>query len=145
MSEAREECYKCLNNQRCISGADYGSIYCSLNRKYKMQGREDDNVLATMQKQIEEKDKRIAELEEENMQKGLEIIGAKEYTEDNMRQIIEKYYTANEDCIPKQKIKNKIEEFENMLNETFEGNIQKHTPGEIVLIINALNELLEKN
>lgn len=91
-----------------------------------------------------EKDKRIAELEEENMQKGLEIIGAKEYTEDNMRQIIEKYYTANEDCIPKQKIKNKIEEFENMLNETFEGNIQKHTPGEIVLIINALNELLEK-
>ena len=94
---------------------------------------------------LKKKDKRKAELDVENMQKELEIIGAKEYTEDNMRQIIEKYYTANEDCIPKQKIKNKIEEFENMLNETFEGNIQKHTPGEIVLIINALNELLEKN
>lgn len=24
MSELREECYKCLNNQSCISAADYG-------------------------------------------------------------------------------------------------------------------------
>lgn len=117
----------------------------SEEEKYKELYNKALSDLVKADKRNIEKDKRIAELEEENMQKGLEIIGAKEYTEDNMRQIIEKYYTANEDCIPKQKIKNKIEEFENMLNETFEGNIQKHTPGEIVLIINALNELLEKN
>ncbi len=82
MSEAREECYKCLNNQRCISGADYGSIYCSLNRKYKMQGREDDNVLAAMQKQIDEKNKRIAELEEELKNKNNKIWQLKETIQD---------------------------------------------------------------
>lgn len=36
MSEPREECYKCLNNSNCIPSADYGSVYCMLNRKFKM-------------------------------------------------------------------------------------------------------------
>lgn len=70
MSELKEECYKCLNNQSCISGADYGSMYCMLHRKYKMQGDNEDSIyaikFAAMQEQIKEKDKRIAELEEEN-------------------------------------------------------------------------------
>ena len=83
MSELREECYKCLNNQRCIPGADYKSIYCSLNRKYKMPGdNEDDNVFATMQKQIEEKDKRIAELEKEVENKNNKIWQLKETIQD---------------------------------------------------------------
>ena len=68
MSELREECYKCLNNQKCLGGAEYGSLYCMMNRKLKMQS-EDDSVyahkFATMQKQIDEKDKRIKELEED--------------------------------------------------------------------------------
>ena len=33
MSKLRRECEKCTNNQRCI--ADYGSIFCMLNRKYE--------------------------------------------------------------------------------------------------------------
>ena len=57
MSELREECYKCLNNQSCIPGADYGSIYCSLHRKYKMPGNDKDSIyahkFAIMKKQIE--------------------------------------------------------------------------------------------
>lgn len=69
MSELREECYKCLNNRKCLGGADYGSFYCMMNRRLKMQN-EDDSVyahkFAIMQKQIDEKDKRIKELEEEN-------------------------------------------------------------------------------
>ena len=68
MSEQRYECYKCLNNQNCLGGAEYGSLYCMINRKYKVQD-EDDSVyahkFATMQKQIDEKDKRIQELEAE--------------------------------------------------------------------------------
>lgn len=32
MSEYREECSKCIKNSTCIG--DYGSIYCTLNRKY---------------------------------------------------------------------------------------------------------------
>lgn len=47
MSELREECYECLNNQSCIPGADYGSIYCSIYRKYKMPEHREDRVYAT--------------------------------------------------------------------------------------------------
>ncbi len=77
MSELKEECYKCLNNQSCISGADYGSMYCMLHRKYKMQGDNEDSIyaikFAAMQEQIKEKDKRIAELEEERELVGLPV------------------------------------------------------------------------
>lgn len=68
MSELREECYKCLNNQSCPGSADYGSIICMTKRKFKMpRNNEDDSVyaikFAVMQQQINEKDKRIKELE----------------------------------------------------------------------------------
>lgn len=67
MSELREECYKCLNNKNCISGADYGSFYCMTKRKFKMPEHENDSAYATkfaaMQKQIDEKDKKIQELQ----------------------------------------------------------------------------------
>lgn len=68
MSELREECYKCLNNQTCPSCADYGSIICMTKRKYEMPKNREDSVyairFAVMQQQINEKDKRIKELEE---------------------------------------------------------------------------------
>ena len=68
MSELREECYKCLNNQSCPGAADYGSIICMTKRKYKMLGNEEDSIyahkFAIMQKQIDEKEKKIKELEE---------------------------------------------------------------------------------
>lgn len=52
-----------------------------------------------------EQDKaRIKELEEENMQKDLEKIGIEENIKADMKEIIERYYTANEECIPKQKV-----------------------------------------
>lgn len=48
MSELREECYKCLNNQSCPSSADYGSIICMTTRKFKMpRNNEEDSVYAT--------------------------------------------------------------------------------------------------
>ena len=70
-----------------------------------------------IKKVIEERLKdreKIKELEEKNMQKDLEIIGTKEYTEASMKEIIEQYYTVNEDCVPKQKIKHKIEELKDL-------------------------------
>ena len=86
MSELKEECYKCLNNQSCISGADYGSMYCMLHRKYKMQGDNEDSIyaikFAAMQEQIKEKDKRIAELEEELENKNNKIWQLKETIQD---------------------------------------------------------------
>lgn len=81
MSEAREECYRCINNRNCFYGAEYGSMYCKNTIKYKTSG-EDDNVLATMQKQIDEKNKRIAELEEELENKNNKIWQLKETIQD---------------------------------------------------------------
>ena len=40
------------------------------------------------------------------------IIGKEEYTKASMGEIIEQYYTANEDCISKQKIKDIVRELE---------------------------------
>ena len=132
MSELRDECYKCLNNQNCIPAADYGSFYCMTRRKFKMPENEDDSVYATkfaaMQKQIDDKDKRIKELEEENMEKDLEKIGIQQDTEANMKEIIEKYYTANEECIPKQREKEmqaKIKELEAKLEFKKYGDLDE--------------------
>ena len=44
------------------------------------------------------------ELKNKIMDKELEIIGIEEYTKASMGEIIEQYYTANEDCIAKQRI-----------------------------------------
>lgn len=64
-----------------------------------------------------EQDKaRIKELEEENMQEDLEKIGIEENIKADMKEIIERYYTANEECIPKQKVKDVLQ---NNRNEIF--------------------------
>ena len=79
-----------------------------------------ENVLA----ELESKDKRIKELEDD-------------------------LYSANciisdlTDSIPVQKVNDEIEKYEYMLAETIHGEIKKYTPGEILLKINTLQELLE--
>lgn len=143
MSELREECYKCLNNQTCPSCADYGSIICMTKRKYEMPKNREDSVYATkfavMQQQIKEKDKRIKELEEENsdlkIKNNFRIVGR--YAEVKLEEILKKDY------IPKQKVKDEIEALRKMLRATMEGKLQEYTPGEIIIKINTLEELLE--
>ena len=49
------------------------------------------------------------ELKNKIMKKELEIIGKEEYTKASMGEIIEQYYTANEDCITKQRIEGIID------------------------------------
>lgn len=73
MSELREECYKCLNNQKCISAADFGSIYCMINRKFKMPNNEStieqnetEKELDKLKEQLKEKDKIIDKLKKHN-------------------------------------------------------------------------------
>ena len=46
--------------------------------------------------------------------------------------------------IPVQKVNDEIERYEYMLAETIHGEIQKYTPGEILLKIDTLKELLEE-
>ncbi len=69
----------------------------------------------------------------------MEIIGKEEEEiKADMREIIEQYYTANEDCISKQKIKEKIEELEK--KHVYQGN-GYYCSGAILV----LQELLEES
>ena len=74
-------------------------------------------------------EKRIKELEEEN-----KILL-------NSKVGIDLSY---DDYIPVQKVNDEIERYEYMLAETIHGEIQKYTPGEILLKIDTLKELLEE-
>lgn len=67
------------------------------------------------------------ELKNKIMEKELEIIGKEEYTKASMGEIIEQYYTVNEECIPAQKVKDKIEELQkeyNKLDKQFDEYIK---------------------
>ena len=60
------------------------------------------------------------DLKNEIMEKDLEIIGKEEYTKASMKEIIAQYYTANEDCIPKSKIKDIINRIDYDIKKTKE-------------------------
>ncbi len=60
------------------------------------------------------------ELKNEIMEKDLEIIGKEEYTKASMKEIIEQYYTANEDCITKQRIEDIIDRIDYDIKKTKE-------------------------
>ena len=81
------------------------------------------NAIRNILSEREQNIKKIKELEEENMEKDLEKIGIQQDTEANMKEIIERYYTANEECIPKQKVKdilNEIQEEYDKVQEQFD-------------------------
>lgn len=128
MSELRDECYKCLNNQNCIPAADYGSFYCMTRRKFKMPEHEEDSVYATkfaaMKKQIDDKDKRIKELENKLKDINAYILtnGIDEHlktatqiqVENQQQYIIQEKFNflvkKLENSIPKQKVKNALDD-----------------------------------
>lgn len=60
------------------------------------------------------------ELKNKIMEKELEIIGKEEYTKASMEEIIEQYYTANEDYISKRRIENIIDEIDYDIKKTKE-------------------------
>ena len=86
----------------------------------------EDDILKAQEHILAEREQdkaRIRELEEENMQKDLEKIGIEENIKADMKEIIERYYTANEECIPKQKVKdilNQIQEEYDKVQEQFD-------------------------
>ena len=60
------------------------------------------------------------ELKNKIMDKELEIIGIEEHTKASMGEIIEQYYTANEDCITKQRIEDIIDRIDYDIKKTKE-------------------------
>lgn len=79
MSELRRECEKCTNNQRCI--ADYGSIFCMLNRKYEFNnvdyGREKDIILnpVVLENRINNLEHKIKNRQYEDYKEKYKILG----------------------------------------------------------------------
>lgn len=77
------------------------------------------NLVITLEDK-EELQKENEELKNKIMDKDLEIIGTEEYTKASMGEIIEQYYTANEDCIAKQRIKDIIDRIDYDIKKTKE-------------------------
>lgn len=75
-----------------------------------------EHILSDYKRVLKENEK----LKNEVMEKDLEIIGKVEYTEDSMKEIIEQYYTANEDCITKQRIEDIIDRIDYDIKKTKE-------------------------
>ena len=85
-----------------------------LLRTFKREGIENfvitrkkyvDVILSDYKRVLKENE----QLKNKIMEKELEIIGKEEYTKASMGVIIEQYYTANEECIPIQKVKDNLE------------------------------------
>lgn len=74
------------------------------------------NLLSDYKRVLKENE----ELKNKIMEKDLEIIGKEEYTKASMKEIIEQYYTANEDCITKQRIEDIIDRIDYDIKKTKE-------------------------
>ena len=102
-----------------------------------------------IQKQMEKYEEHIKRLQKENeelknevMEKDLEIIGKEEYTKDSMGEIIEQYYTANEECISIQKVKDKIRYYQE-LQDNYIEKYDEINEG-LQAMTNVLQELIEE-
>lgn len=86
------------------------------------------NELNKQQTTINKYAKENEELKNKIMEKELEIIGKEEYTKASMGEIIEQYYTANEDCITNQRIEDIIDRIDYDIKKTKEiiSNDQKN-------------------
>ena len=84
--------------------------------KYKDLQLSTEHILSDYKRVLKENEK----LKNEVMEKDLEIIGKVEYTEASMKEIIEQYYTANEDCIIKQRIEDIIDRIDYDIKKTKE-------------------------
>lgn len=85
--------------------------YC---RNYEIKFENGLELRVVEKKYFDKLVKKIKELEKENMQNDLEKIGIEENIKADMKEIIERYYTANKECIPKQKVKEILDKAEVM-------------------------------
>ena len=94
----------------------FGNLY---NEDYEDEDRiyqALEHILSDYKRVLKENE----ELKNEVIEKDLEIIGKVEYTEASMKEIIEQYYTANEDCITKQRIEDIIDRIDYDIKKTKE-------------------------
>ena len=102
----------------------YGSTVGMTLEKYKDLQLSTEHILSDYKRVLKENE----ELKNEIMEKELEVVGKEEYTKASMGEIIEQYYTANEDCITKQRIEDIIDRIDYDIKKTKEiiSNGQKN-------------------
>lgn len=91
-----------------------------IEKKYHIYNRDLKNLLEHILSDYKRVLKENEELKNKIMEKDLEIIGKEEYTKASMKEIIEQYYTANEDCITKQRIEDIIDRINYDIKKTKE-------------------------
>ncbi len=68
----------------------------------------------------------------------------KKWEATNISSNIDVVLQALDNSIPKEKIENKLNDIEAMLDKTTKGEVQKYTVGELILCRTIYNELLEE-
>ena len=91
-----------------------------LKNQLENNRKEYQETYKDIKEELKELKKENEELKNEVMEKDLKIIGTEEYTKASMKEIIAQYYTANEDCIPKSKIKDIINRMDYDIKKTKE-------------------------
>ena len=126
-----------INKAYCFLNSMYSDFRTGLYYKEDLENLEhllsDYKKLQEEFKQVDHECERLEEKEvrllKENeklknkiMEKELEIIGKEEYTKASMGEIIEQYYTANEECVSIQKIKDKIKDLNRKIDESIDNS-----------------------
>lgn len=125
----------CIDLSKNMIGKKRGVFYFTERFRIDFENKMSD--FERLKAEREQDKNRLQELEE-HLKK---YYDGEIYTAKQLKQIEEnqkKYF------INKQKVKDEIERYEYMIAETIHGKIQKYTPGEILLKIDTLKELLEE-
>lgn len=136
MKENIEEDIKILENMNdgytfkdCDICNNYNEKTKQCDKHKCMELQAIEHILSDYKRVLKENE----ELKNEIMEKELEIVGKEEYTKASMGEIIEQYYTANEDCITKQKIEKLIEELkQDDINMTRKYKEKNNITGELL-------------
>ena len=112
------------NVEEAIDRLEYVNRAYDYNNYYSRYDLDCIQILLSDYKRVLEMNevllKENEELKDKIMDKELEIIGTEEYTKASMGEIIEQYYTANEDCIAKQRIEDIIDRIDYDIKKTKE-------------------------
>lgn len=127
--EEKDEQFNVIINKKCLHCGKEMALYCEKCHQ--------ELITKNAELQLENE-----ELQEEIMENDLKVIGAEEYTEASMREIIENYYTANEDCVPKKTIRDKLKELEELEKSNWFCLVEKaYNNGKKALLRELLGEV----
>lgn len=111
----------------------------AIKKNIRYKSKFDLNILKLNQNNEEAIETVLQALEELQQKEKSRIIGnINEIKIENLEPILKPYY------IPKEKVINKLNEIEEMIDKTTKGELQKYTVGELIFQRTIYNKLLEE-